>query len=68
MKDEKEHHGAVDEPSSEQQFHKSTFVVCKVWSHTPSASESYGRPAGRQLDKTLAGRFEFLADCIAMEI
>ena len=35
MKDEKIHHSTVDEPSSEQQFHKSnviiTFVVWKNW-------------------------------------
>ena len=32
LKDEKKHHGTVDESSSEQQFHKSnviTFVVCE---------------------------------------
>ena len=51
MEDEKNHHGALDKPSSEQQFRKSdviTFVVWKIWSHTPSATGSYGRQAGRQ--------------------
>ena len=45
------HHGAVDESSSEQQSRKSDaiiFAVLKIWSHTPSASGSYGRQAVRQ--------------------
>ena len=57
MEDEKNHHGALDKSSSEQQFHKSdviTFVVWKIWSHTPSATGSYGRPAGRQADEIQA--------------
>ena len=49
MKDEKKLHGTVDKSSSEQHFYKSdtiTFVVQKIWSHTPSASGSYDRQAG----------------------
>ena len=56
LKDEKKHHGAVEQSSLEQQFHKLdtiTFVVLKMWSHTPSASGSYGRqpssPASSQM-------------------
>ena len=58
MKDKKNHHGAVDKPSSEQQFRKSAaigFVVWNFWSCTPSASGSYGRLAG-WLAGWLAGR------------
>ena len=72
MKDEKEHHGAVVEPSSEQQFHKSdaiTFVVCKIWSHTPSTNEFMaGLQAGSQTIHWLVDLLKFLADWIAMEI
>ena len=32
MKDEKKHHGVVDESSLEQQFCKSDVVVRKIWS------------------------------------
>ena len=49
LEDEKKLHGTVDESLSEQQFHKSdaiTFVVWKIWSHTPTASGSYGRQSG----------------------
>ena len=44
----------MDKSSSEQQFCKSTvstFVVWKIWSHRPSATESYSRLAGRQADE-----------------
>ena len=43
---------AVDKSSSEQQFCKSdaiAFVVCKIWSYTPSASRFYERQAGSQM-------------------
>ena len=39
-----------------QQFLKSdtiTFAVQKIWSHTPSASGSYGRSAGQESDEIL---------------
>ena len=56
MKDKKNHHGAVDKPSLEQQFCESaviTFVVWNFWSCTPSASGSYSRLAGRRNPETL---------------
>ena len=42
-------HDGMDEPSSELEFHKSDTItylsLCeKLWSHTPRASGSYGRP------------------------
>ena len=63
VKDEKKLHGAVDESSSKQQFRTLdtiTFVVRKIWSHTPSASGSYGRQAGRQSDEIVID-FEIIA-------
>ena len=51
MKDKRNRHGAVGKSSSEQQFCKSdtiTFAVLNFWSPTPSATESYGKLAGRQ--------------------
>ena len=39
-----------------QQYLKSdtiTFAVRKIWSHTPSASGSYGRSAGQESDEIL---------------
>ena len=50
----KNHHGAVDKSSSEQQLRKRDaiiFAVLNFWSPTPSATQSYVRLAGR-----LAGR------------
>jgi len=41
--DKKKDHGT--------QIHKLdaiTFLVCKIWSHSSSATRSYGRQAGRQ--------------------
>ena len=61
MKDEKKFHGAVDKSSSEQHFRRLdtiTFVVRKIWSHTPSASGSYGSLAGRQAVRRNKARFE----------
>ena len=61
MKDEKKLCGTVDKSSSEQHFHKSdtiTFVLSKIWSHTPSASGSYGSLAGRQAVRRNKGRLE----------
>ena len=43
VKDKNKLHGAVDKSSWEQHFRKSdviTFVVLKIWNHTPSASGS----------------------------
>ena len=51
MRDEKKHQGAVDESSTEQQFHISDTIYCvvwKIWNHIPSASGSYSRLAVRQ--------------------
>jgi len=50
-KDKRKDHGAVDIPFSEQQFHKLdtiTFLVWKIWSHSISATGSYGRLVGRR--------------------
>ena len=61
MKDKKNHRGAVDKSSSEQHFRRLdtiTFVVRKIWSHTPSASGSYGSLAGRQAVRRNKARFE----------
>ena len=61
IENERKHHDTVDKHSSEQQFCKSdviTFVVQKFWSHIPSATGSYGRPAYvyacMQLEENLA--------------
>ena len=40
LKDEKKHHGAVDESPSEQHFRKSDMITFHVWSHTPSLRQS----------------------------
>ena len=56
----KNHHGAVDKSSSEQQFRKwegITFAVLNFWSHTPSGTQSYGRPAGWQAGRQNPGDF-----------
>ena len=48
----------MDKSSSEQQFRKwegIIFAVLNFWSHTPSGTRSYGRPAVRQAGR-LAGR------------
>ena len=65
VKDEKKLRGAVDKSSSEQHFRKLDtiiFVVGKIWSHTPSASGSYGslavQQAGRPAVRRNKGRFE----------
>ena len=50
MNDERRKHGAVDEPSSEQQIRESddhTLIVRKNWRPTTSGTGSYGRLAGR---------------------
>ena len=54
-KDEKQH-DAVDKSTSKQQVCISDgrcLCYAKNWSHTPSASGSYGRQAGRPADGTL---------------
>ena len=51
VKDEKKLRGAVDKSSSEQHFRRLDTITFVVWSHTPSASGSYGSLAGRQLSR-----------------
>ena len=46
MRDEKNHHDAVDEPSLKQQFHESNTITFIVWSHTLGC---YGRSAVWQI-------------------
>ena len=46
MKDERNHHGAVDESFSEQWIHiiDANYILCeKNWNHTHSGTGSYGR-------------------------
>ena len=55
MKDEKQHDTA-DKSTSKQQVcisDGSCFHCAKIWTHTPSASGSYGRPAVQSADKSL---------------
>ena len=52
MKDERNHHGAVDKSFSEQQIHivDTNYILCeKNWTHTRSRTGSYGSKAGRQV-------------------
>ena len=50
LKDEKQH-DAVDKSTSKQQvcIYGSRLRCAKNWTHTPSASGSYGRPADESL-------------------
>ena len=55
MKDERNHHGAVDKSFSEQRIHiiDANYIFCeKNWTHIHSGTGSYGRQAGgRQADE-----------------
>ena len=49
MKDERNHHGAVDKSFLEQQIRMvdANYILCKKnWTHTYSGTGSYGRQAG----------------------
>ena len=50
MKDERNHHGAVDKSFSEQQIHivGAYYILCENnWTRTFSETGSYGKQAGR---------------------
>ena len=50
MKDERNHHGAVDKSFSEQRIHivNANYILCeKNWTRTRSRIGSYSRQAGR---------------------
>ena len=71
MKDKRNHHGAVDKPSSEQQFRKFasiTFVVWNSWSCTLSASGSYGRQGGWQAGRQNPGKFRNFQNSLQIEM
>jgi len=51
--DKRKDHGAMDEPF-QNKFYKLdtiTFLVWKIWSHSTSATRSYGRLSGRKAGK-----------------
>ena len=63
MKDKKKHHGAMDEYSSEQQFHKSPLLCEKseailLLLVDLTAVSPAGRPAVWQVVRRNTGRFE----------
>ena len=62
MKDERNHHGAVDKYFSEQRICivDDNYILCeKDWTCTHSGTGSYGRQAGRQVADEIQVNLEF---------
>ena len=61
MKDERNHHGAVDKSFSEQQIRivDSYYILCeKNWTHTCNRTGSYSGQAGRQAGRQVADEIQ----------
>ena len=61
MKDERNHHGAVDKSFSEQQIRivDANYILCeKNWTNTRSRTGSYGRQAGGRRNTGEFGNFK----------